>query len=45
MCWFIDWVTLLSARCKYKMIRNDSYAQGKFCNLEKYMVQKQYHET
>ena len=20
MCWFADWVTLLSARCKYKII-------------------------
>ena len=21
MCWFVDWVTLLSARCKYKKKR------------------------
>ena len=20
MCWFADWVTLLSARCKYKIL-------------------------
>ena len=27
MCWFADWVTLLSARCKYKMKLED-YVEG-----------------
>ena len=31
MCWFADWVTLLSARCKYKII---SAQQAKLNNYK-----------
>ena len=31
MCWFADWVTLLSARCKYKMISETYFQQDMQC--------------
>ena len=33
MCWFADWVTLLSARCKYKMKSRDYSNWWIFCGL------------
>ena len=29
MCWFADWVTLLSARCKYKLINVCTVSQAR----------------